>query len=207
MAVPLAKQLSSDDDEPLERFCPAHSDQIKQDKTFIINHKTGEYKDYIPDYLSSETQVALRLEMQKTVSPADKPGYIYTFQIIDPSTPSLVHLKVGRTSNVSRRINQWGKQCGSREQILRGFWPGTVDQDVDADADGVDLVKGRIRAGAAGPYVARLERLVHLELADLVANSPYLEAGWPKTSTPSLSAVGSPKKGAKLIRTSCSDCK
>lgn len=37
--------------------------------------------DWIPDYLQPDTQVALRVEMEKPRSQADVPGYIYTFEI------------------------------------------------------------------------------------------------------------------------------
>jgi hypothetical protein len=37
--------------------------------------------DFIPSYLSPETQVALRVEMEKARSPKDTEGYIYTFEI------------------------------------------------------------------------------------------------------------------------------
>lgn len=38
-------------------------------------------KDWVPEYLQPETQVALRVEMEKPRSQADVPGYIYTFEI------------------------------------------------------------------------------------------------------------------------------
>jgi hypothetical protein len=41
--------------------------------------------DFIPSYLSPETQVALRVEMEKARSPKDVEGYIYTFEIRGPS--------------------------------------------------------------------------------------------------------------------------
>ena len=40
--------------------------------------------DYIPDYLSDDTKVALRVEMDKVHSTSDVPGYIYTFEIRGP---------------------------------------------------------------------------------------------------------------------------
>ena len=38
-------------------------------------------QDWIPDYLQQDTQLALRVEMEKPRSSADEPGYIYTFEI------------------------------------------------------------------------------------------------------------------------------
>lgn len=51
-------------------------------------------------------------------------------------------------------------------------------------------MKGRIQAGEKGPMCHRVERLVHLELADLVVNAPYLERGWPVPAA-SAAAAGS----------------
>lgn len=37
--------------------------------------------DWIPSYLQPDTQVSLRVEMEKSRSRSDVPGYIYTFEI------------------------------------------------------------------------------------------------------------------------------
>jgi len=154
--------------------------------------------------------------MEKPRSQADVPGYIYTFEIRDPNIPKKVHLKVGRAVNLVKRIDQWGKQCGSKEQILRGWWPGTVEDD-DGDAAGnVSLMKGRVKAGDKGPLCHRLERLVHLELADLAVNAPYLDPNFPKskmkgtcdgsgTSTTSKKLPASPA-AKRLLDKPCPDC-
>jgi hypothetical protein len=61
--------------------------------------------------------------------------------------------------------------------------------------------------------VTKLERLIHLELADVVANGMYLEDGWPGKKPEPAAAVTSPKKGgngnggaAKVVK-ACDDCK
>lgn len=133
----------------------------------------------------------------------------------DPKT-SKVHFKVGRTVNLVKRIDQWGKRCASKEQVLRGWWPGTVEDDDDEDqAINGSLMKGRVRAGDKGPLCHRLERLVHLELADLAVNAPYLEPGFPKTKKKDAgggSTSSSSKKppaspaGKKLLDKPCPDC-
>jgi hypothetical protein len=91
-------------------------------------------------------------------------------------------------------MDQWGKQCGSKEQILRGFWPGGMDKS------GVPM-KGLVQAGPKGPWCHRVERLVHIELADLVEHAPYLERGYPNVS-----ANKEVKKGAKRDVKRCPDC-
>lgn len=125
--------------------------------------------------------------------------------------------------NLVKRIDQWGKQCGSKEQVLRGFYPGSVEPDE------ASLMKGRVMAGEKGPWCHKLgmcrvqkpfkavqsngipsERLIHLELADLVSSCIHLEPSWPNVEVKASSSksegkskensnnVGSPKP--------CPDC-
>lgn len=131
---------------------------------------TDIFVDYIPSYLSPETQVALRVEMEKVRSPKDTEGYIYTFEIrgmfprfsregallmynVDPDS-SQIQLKTGRTTHLARRLDQWTKQCSSKEQVLRGWFPGGVDPDTGLPA--TSLMKGRVKAGSKGPSCHRL---------------------------------------------------
>jgi hypothetical protein len=105
-----------------------------------------------------------------------------------------------------KRIDQWGKQCGTKEQVLRGWWPGTVDAEDDATgsnggADG-SLMKGRVQQGRKGSCCHRLERLVHLELADLALGGVYLEPNFPQVKEPGAKAIGGLKRGA-----ACGDCR
>jgi hypothetical protein len=46
------------------------------------------YLDWIPSYLHPDTQVSLRVEMEKARSQSDVPGYIYTFEIRGILIPS-----------------------------------------------------------------------------------------------------------------------
>jgi len=147
------------------------------------SRKNGEwvkFEDWIPSYLHPDTQVSLRVEMERARSQSDVPGYIYTFEIRETEEHDTIKLKVGRAVNLVKRIDQWGKQCGSKEQVLRGFYPGSVEPD---DAS---LMKGRVVAGAQGPWCHRLERLIHLELADLTWSCIYLDARWPEIEIPNV---------------------
>lgn len=96
--------------------------------------------------------------------------------------------------NLVKRIDQWSKQCESKEQVLRGFWPG------DGSADTSNLMKGRVKAGNPGKYCYRLERLIHLELADLMHNKPYLLPGFPKLDT------APDRNTAAVQKRKCPDC-
>lgn len=128
-----------------------YSDPAALDVLRLILHLT----DWIPSYLSPDTRAALRAEMSSSPSAADVSGYIYCYEIRDQKTPNQVHLKVGRAVNMVKRLDEWSKQCGSKEVVLRGWWPGKV---VDNDGVGPSLLKGRVQAGEKGKYCHRLER-------------------------------------------------
>lgn len=65
-----------------------------------------------------------------------------------------MHIKVGRAVNLSKRLDEWGKQCGSKEVVPRGWWPGNI---VNNDRECSSLLKGKIEAGEKGKYCHRLE--------------------------------------------------
>ncbi len=191
-------------------------------------HSDRAIVDWIPSYLQPDTQVMLRSEMEKAKTSSDVPGYIYTFEILgkgaalshipllgdllflaDLDAPT-VKLKVGRAVNLVKRIDEWSKQCSSKEQVLRGWYPGVVDSE-DGDGDGeVSLLKGKVRAGTKCPLCHRLERLVHLELADLAFAQAYLDPSWPDVSEPpevSGNATSTAKNKGRTYVAPCPDCK
>jgi hypothetical protein len=205
---------SSDSDDDVQIvlpvYCHQHRKSMVQPKTFF-SRKNGQpvkFEDWIPSYLHPDTQIALRAEMEKPRSTADEDGYIYAFQIVDPDDKALVHMKVGRTTKLTQRIHQWSKQCGSKEQVLRGFWPppnaksGEGDGDDAADDVGASLLKGRVQAGPPGPNSHRLERLIHLELADIVANAPYHDDDWADMYDGPEGKEAPPRR----VRAKCPDC-
>jgi hypothetical protein len=75
-------------------------------------------------------------------------------------------LKIGRASNVQRRLNQWQRQCGHEVEMLRyyPYLPGSQE------SSGV--------VPHMTTHVHRVERLVHIELAGmgLKANGGKCEA-------------------------------
>ncbi|KAI6100796.1 hypothetical protein EDD16DRAFT_1495589 [Pisolithus croceorrhizus] len=147
--------------------------------------------------------------MARAPSTSDGPGYIYVVEIRDPSNTRLIQLKVGRTVNIKRRLDQWDKQCGSKEHVLRGWWPGIIEPDSDNGTNGT-LLRTQMQPGYPGPLSHRLERLVHIELADLSLYAPYLEPGWPKTnnSEQSFSVAGSLSSVPLAVQETgcCTDC-
>lgn len=70
--------------------------------------------------------------------------------------PGTLRLKIGRTSNVHRRLAEWSKQCSYDLTLIR-YYPYTPSHP---SQDSASLVPGR-----KVPHVHRVERLIHLELA------------------------------------------
>ena len=114
---------------------------------------------------------------------------------VDPTTPDLVHIKVGRAVKLTKRLAEWDKQCQSKQTHLRGFWPTT------ADAEAGNLARGRVQVGEAGPWCHKVEKLVHLELADLALNAPYLDPEYPNIQGDSGNS-----SDRVVTRTPCPDC-
>ncbi|KIV84950.1 hypothetical protein PV11_00695 [Exophiala sideris] len=79
-----------------------------------------------------------------------------------------ITLKIGRAANVHRRMSQWTKQCGQNITLIR-YYPYTKT----ADSTGSKASPAR-----KVPHVHRVERLVHLELAEKrVVKSECAECG------------------------------
>ncbi|KAL4753018.1 meiotically up-regulated gene 113-domain-containing protein [Aspergillus terricola var. indicus] len=79
--------------------------------------------------------------------------------VSSPNSPGTVRLKIGRTSNVTRRLNEWSKQCSNHLTLIR-YYPYTSSSQRQGQNDGLE-------PGKKVPHVHRVERLIHLELADM----------------------------------------
>lgn len=103
---------------------------------------------------------------------SDKEGFIYALEVTGMSAififyttyifplpvgnqPGLIEVKVGRTNDVKRRLLEHRRRCPALNYKLLGYYPSTAPSPSSA------LVR----------YCDRLERLVHIELADFAANS------------------------------------
>ncbi|KAI0654783.1 hypothetical protein C8Q70DRAFT_1025302 [Cubamyces menziesii] len=196
VSTPLA--LLSGEEE--RQFCHQHIKNAFKDVKFPSRKNPGvkvTYDDWIPEYLQESTKNVLREEMQKEASAADTPGYIYAYEIEDKDDPSVVHIKVGRAVKLNKRLGEWDDQCQSKETHLRGYWP------MSEDAESNGMMRGRVQVGPPGPYCHRVERLVHLELADLALNAPYLHPDFPNVK----SDVGIGNGGKRsAVRRECPDC-
>lgn len=90
------------------------------------------------------------------------------------TTPGTLRLKIGRTSNVHRRLAEWSKQCSYDLTLIR-YYPYTPSSSSSSSPNRVPPShSSRNRAPSASlvpgrkvPHVHRVERLIHLELAAL----------------------------------------
>lgn len=156
------------------------------------NTATNNLLALLPPHLSPETTCTLLTELVRPISPADEEGYIYIYWLTktDPeegtardllapsdrqknrrisqalqgsdlsaSHPGTLMLKIGRASNVTRRMKEWERQCGFKLNLVR--WYPYV-------GDGCEPPESPNRASEVHkvPHVKRVERLIHLELAE-----------------------------------------
>ncbi|KAG8893325.1 hypothetical protein FRC01_013668, partial [Tulasnella sp. 417] len=140
-------------EDGIPRYCHQHSKELLEVTGFYGTKGWVEFDDWIPKYLDPDTQTILRAEMEKPISTADVPGYIYCYELRDTEHEEIVHLKVGRAVNLVKRIDEWTKSCESKEPILRGWYPGPDTEE----AGRVSMMKGVVTAGRKGANCHRLE--------------------------------------------------
>ncbi|KAE8223774.1 hypothetical protein CF319_g3248 [Tilletia indica] len=156
--------------------------------------------------LGAQTQASLRSVMSAPLSVADVSGgerrgsaeegggrmagrgrgYMYMYELRDFSTTAEVCLKVGRTSNVFRRMGEWRGRCRRRGAglVLVGFEPSpqasarthnnnrngnnTSSSSSPALPPAQGVLGGAAEVWCDGIYGSnKWERLIHLELLDL----------------------------------------
>ncbi|KAI4185859.1 MAG: hypothetical protein L6R41_003873 [Letrouitia leprolyta] len=140
---------------------------------------------WIPKSLSPQITSQLLAELAKPISEADEEGYIYIFWLTTtPTTPdasallipsplpspssspqpknkSKILIKIGRTSNVQRRMNEWTRQCGYNLSLIR-FYPYLPSTPKPSPSRGVTQPTTPKKV----PHAHKVERLIHIELAD-----------------------------------------
>jgi hypothetical protein len=76
------------------------------------------------------------------------------------STKRTILLKIGRASNVQRRLNEWSRQCGHNLSLIRYYPYNPSSPHVSPPS------RHGITTPTKVPHVHRIERLIHIELAD-----------------------------------------
>jgi hypothetical protein len=74
-----------------------------------------------------------------------------------PTQQRSILLKIGRAANVHRRLSQWAKQCSHHITLIR-YYPYNETQ--------ARTFSGAVIPPQKVPHVHRVERLIHLELAE-----------------------------------------
>lgn len=86
------------------------------------------------------------------------------------SGEATVLLKIGRASNVQRRMNEWSRQCDHNLSLIR-YYPHPLSAPLYQLNSPISLAKNSIAPNAAIPLKVpnahKVERLIHLELADM----------------------------------------
>lgn len=182
--------LDPEEQETMKRYCHIHTDQIKKSAGYLGNNVEAPFENFIPDSLESQTQVQLKTAMVEKLTDADREGYIYIYEVQDPNKlhADILEFKVGRSYTPIKRVGQWENSCRSQRHIVRYIFPAPEDQI---------MLTGMMRQGDPAKFCHRLERLIHLELADLSLNAPYLE----------MRDKDHVHKLATQPRTRCIDCK
>ncbi|KFY82229.1 hypothetical protein V498_08635 [Pseudogymnoascus sp. VKM F-4517 (FW-2822)] len=97
-------------------------------------------------------------------SPRPQPGKRRTSEALqafststDREARKTILLKIGRASNVQRRLNEWSRQCGYNLSLVRyyPYQPSSPNLEVETPRK--------------VPYAHRVERLIHLELSGMRA--------------------------------------
>jgi hypothetical protein len=72
-------------------------------------------------------------------------------------------LKIGRASNVQRRLNEWTRQCGYNLSLIR-YYPYTAPSKARHDRPRKEH-RGAEPMPRKVPHAHKVERLIHIELA------------------------------------------
>ncbi|RUS33677.1 meiotically up-regulated gene 113-domain-containing protein [Jimgerdemannia flammicorona] len=168
-------------------YCHHHrSEAVREKLVFVgkeIKLKWVHVDEWISPGLSEKTRYLLRMEMEKPISPSDDAGFIYAYQLLDgpsSSTDTYCLYKVGRTTNLHRRLHQWSQQCGYTPKLIEHFpttasypqpnlrsspmpSPSPSPSSSSSTSSTSDLDSGPV---IKCKHSHRAERLIHLELFD-----------------------------------------
>ena len=96
----------------------------------------------------------------------------FSSAISNPSAQRTILLKIGRASNVQRRMNEWTRQCGYNLSLIR-YYP-YLPSSPSAPSTPSKLSPSQIQSPPLTPpltprkvpHAHRVERLIHIELGD-----------------------------------------
>ncbi|RGB37395.1 hypothetical protein C1646_666203 [Rhizophagus diaphanus] len=171
--------------KPLEEFCHKHKrdepEEEELEKAVFVPGRARltwlRFGDWIKRDLSADTRRLLRLEMEKPIADRDEPGFIYAYRLLEgpnsEKNSQYTLYKVGRATNVHRRLYQWAKQCGYTPELIENFPNVEIlssfsSQEFLIDREGENSVNFdnqlEFNSVAKCKYTHRAERLIHIEL-------------------------------------------
>ncbi|KAG8742380.1 hypothetical protein FRC10_001602 [Ceratobasidium sp. 414] len=107
---------------------------------------------------------------------------------------------------MTKRLDEWERQCPSKRIVLRGSWPPCTsggDEDGSQYVNGaVSMLRGTIKPGKAVEYPRRIE-----ELEDVASNSLHLNPEFMNPEGAGSQMAASRRKPSKVERKPCIDCK
>ncbi|RUS14631.1 hypothetical protein BC937DRAFT_93532, partial [Endogone sp. FLAS-F59071] len=111
-------------------YCHHHRPEGVREKLVFVDPKVTlvHVDDWINKNLSERTQKLLRMEMERPISQSDEPGFIYAYHFVDDqssSTDTYSLYKVGRTTNIHRRMYEWNQKCGYTPKLIE-YFPSSV---------------------------------------------------------------------------------
>ncbi|KAG2157614.1 uncharacterized protein EDB93DRAFT_1304018 [Suillus bovinus] len=204
-------QLTNDSSQPI--YCRHHIPSSVGIVTYVDKEKfkvqpvagqeeiSVHFRDYIPEYLQRDSQQKLRNAITGNISERLKiPGYVYALNVFDPENEEKLSLKIGYSKDVKKRHAQWKNKCRSSIKDVRGWWPQTIVEAKDDDEMEIRKLIQDNRQGHKGPMAEQLERLVHIELEDLVTHTPYLHPNFPDVHYSDI------PRQSKVVSKPCRDC-
>jgi hypothetical protein len=115
-----------------------------------------------PDQSRRRTSDVMRQYSVKTARPGTSNGNASPDKEKEKET---ILLKIGRANNVTRRMNEWTRQCGYSLSLVR-YYPYTSSSSPQPPpSSSSPKASPSSPAGRKVPHAHRVERLIHLELA------------------------------------------
>lgn len=89
------------------------------------------------------------------------------YENITPGSANIL-LKIGRASNVQRRMNEWTRQCGYNLSLIRfyPYIPSSAHESTSPRASSQPQISPVPISPRKVPHAHKVERLIHLELAE-----------------------------------------
>ncbi|GBB97087.1 hypothetical protein RclHR1_02910015 [Rhizophagus clarus] len=172
--------------KPLEEFCHHHKrddpEEEELEKAVFVPGRARltwlRFGEWIKNDLSADTRRLLRSEMEKPIADKDEPGFIYAYRLLEgpnsEKNSQYTLYKVGRATNVHRRLYQWAKQCGYTPELIEIFpnielHTSFSSQEFLIDREGENSSmkfdnQVELNSVAKCKYTHRAERLIHIEL-------------------------------------------